>query len=119
MQDFTKLIVWQKAHELALDVYRTSSSFPRDERFGLTRQIRRSVTSIPTNIAEGCGRSSRADFARFLSIAGGSASELEYQILLARDLGLVPSDVCSGMTNKTREVKRMISGLAKKLKTDD
>lgn len=119
MQDFTKLTLWQKAHGLALDVYRSTAFFPRDERYGLTNQIRRSATSIATNIAEGCGRNSGADFAWFLSIAGGSASELEYQILLSRELGFIASDAHALLTNQTGEVKKMISGLLRKLKTDD
>ena len=119
MQDFTKLVVWQKAHDLALEVYRSTKGFPPNERYELTRQIRRSATSVPTNIAEGCGRDSRGDFARFLTIAGGSASELEYQLLLSRDLSLLPLGVYNELTNRTREVKRMLSGLSKKLNTED
>lgn len=118
MQDFSRLKVWQKAHGLALDVYRSTESFPKNEQYELTRQLRRSATSIPTNIAEGCGRNSRGDFARFLTIAGGSASELEYQLLLSRDLDLLPRGTHKELTNKTREVKRMLVGLSKKLKTE-
>lgn len=87
MQDFKKLKVWQKAHQLTLAIYETTHAFPRTEQYSLTAQMRRCVVSIPSNIAEGTGRGSKADFARFLQIALGSASELEYQILLARDLG--------------------------------
>ena len=119
MQDFTKLKMWQKAHDLALDVYRFTNDFPKQEQYELTRQMRRSATSIPTNIAEGCGRNSRGDFRRFLTIAGGSASELEYQLLLARDLDLLPRGVHEELRRRTREVKRMISGLSKKLTTDN
>jgi four helix bundle protein len=86
MQNFKELKVWQKAHRLTLDVYKVTTRFPKDEMFGLTSQMRRSSASIPTNIAEGCGRDSRAELARFLSIAMGSASELEYQLILAKDL---------------------------------
>jgi len=110
MQDFTKLFVWQKAHDLALEVYRSTKDVPPNERYELTRQIRRSVTSVPTNIAEGCGRDSRGDFSRFLTIAGGSANELEYQLLLSRDLSLLPLGVYKELTNRTREIKRMLSG---------
>lgn len=119
MQDFKKLKVWEKAHGLALDTYRCTSSFSRDERFELTRQMRSSATSIPTNIAEGCGRNGRVEFARFLTIAGGSASELEYQVLLARDLGFLSSDTHLDLTRKTREVKKMIVALVRGLRTDD
>lgn len=119
MQDFTRLIVWQKAHDLALEVYRSTKGFPKIEQYELTRQLRRSATSIPTNIAEGCGRNSPGDFARFLTIAGGSASELEYQLRLSRDLNLLPMGVHKELTHRTREVKRMLSGLSKKLKTNN
>ena len=87
MQDFRNLSVWRLAHELTLAAYRETSRFPSSEQFGLTSQMRRSAASIATNIAEGCGRGSDADFGRFLQIALGSASELEYQLLLAADLG--------------------------------
>ena len=87
MQDYRKLAVWQSSHELTLAVYRVTIRFPKDELFGLTSQMRRSSSSIPTNIAEGCGRATNADFTRFLHISLGSANELEYQLLLCRDLG--------------------------------
>ena len=86
MRDFRKLQVWERSHELTLKIYELTSQFPREEIYGLTNQIRRACTSIPTNIAEGCGRESTADFARFLQIAMGSASETEYLILLAHNL---------------------------------
>ena len=86
MQDFRDLKVWQKAHNVVLAVYRASAEFPAAERFGLTSQLRRAAVSIPANIAEGCVRSSDADFARFLHISLGSASEVDYYLLLARDL---------------------------------
>ena len=89
MKDFRKQKVWQKAHDLALEVYRVTEAFPKREVFGLTSQIRRAVVSIPANIAEGCGRDTDADFARFLQIAISPASELEYHLLLAHDLGFV------------------------------
>ena len=85
MQDFRKLNVWEKAHEFVLDVYKASDLFPPQEKFGVTSQLRRSAASIPTNIAEGCGRGSNADLARFLQISMGSASEVEYLLILARD----------------------------------
>ena len=86
MRDFRSLKVWQKAHELTLRVYTATRIFPKDELYGLTSQVRRSAASITTNVAEGCGRSGEAELARFLNIAMGSASELEYQLLLARIL---------------------------------
>lgn len=93
MQDFRRLGVWKVSHELTLGAYRGTGSFPSEERFGLTSQLRRSCASIPANIAEGCGRSSGGDFARFLSIAAGSASETEYHLSLAADLGYLAADV--------------------------
>lgn len=89
MKDFRDVKVWQKAHELALEVYKATAVFRREELYGLTSQIRRSCISIPANIAEGCGRSGDAELARFFQIAMGSASELEYHCLLARDLGFL------------------------------
>ena len=86
MQDFRDLKVWQKSHQLTLEVYRSTATFPREELYGLTSQIRRASSSIPANIAEGCGRNSPNELRRFLEIAMGAASELEYHLLLARDL---------------------------------
>ena len=85
MKDFRQLKVWEKAHHLALEVYKTTATFPKEEIYGLTSQLRRASVSIPTNIAEGCGRNTNADFARFLQIAMGSASETEYELILAHD----------------------------------
>jgi len=89
MVDFKELKVWQKAHQMTLNTYRTTSTFPRDEIYGLTSQLRRAAASIGANIAEGCGRRSDGDMCRFLQIARGSASEVEYHFLLARDLHLL------------------------------
>jgi four helix bundle protein len=86
MKDFRQLKVWEKSHQLALSVYKATKKFPKEELYGLTSQIRRASMSIPTNIAEGCGRNTDKEFARFLQIAMGSASETEYQLILARDL---------------------------------
>ncbi len=86
MKDFKSLKAWGKAHELTLRIYNATKSFPKDELFGLTSQLRRAGASIPANIAEGCGRNGDAELARFLSIAAGSASEVEYHLLLAHDL---------------------------------
>ena len=89
MKDFHDLKVWQKAHALTLTVYRITADFPRQEQYGLTSQLRRASSSIPANLAEGCGRNSDAEFIRFCTIAAGSASELEYHLLLAHDLKLI------------------------------
>ena len=115
MRDFRDLKVWGKAHELALGVYRATSGFPRDELYGLTSQIRRCAVSIPSNIAEGCGRRSNPDLARFLQIAMGSASELDYQLLLARDLGYLDPAVHARLSEETASVKKMLSSLINKV----
>ena len=117
MQDFKKLKVWEKSHDLTLRMYELTSQFPREEIYGLTSQIRRSCASIPTNIAEGCGRGSSADFARFLQIAIGSANETEYLILLARDLKYLNANQYAELINTTIEVGKMLTALLKRLKT--
>ena len=116
MKDFRNLQVWEKAHALALVVYRVTKSFPKEELYGLTSQIRRSSTSIPTNIAEGCGRSGDAELARFMQISMGSASELEYQLLLAHDLNYLDNEIYTELHEKVTEVKRMLAGFIKTLK---
>ena len=118
MRDFRKLAVWEKAHHLTLAVYRETKMFPREELFGLTSQMRRAAASVPANIAEGCGRDGNAEFRRFLHIAGGSASELEYHLLLARDLELLPVDAYETLAANTTEIKRMLTSLAQKLKAE-
>jgi four helix bundle protein len=115
MRDFRSLSVWEKAHDLVLSTYEVTRSFPGDERYGLTSQLRRSATSIASNIAEGCGRGSDADFARCLQIAFGSASEVEYQLLLAKDLGLLDAGTYGRLSSGGAEVKRMLAALIKKL----
>lgn len=111
MQHFQKLSVWRKSHELALETYRVSRVFPAEEAFGMTAQVRRSALSISSNIAEGRGRGSDGDFCRFLRNAMGSASELEAQLLLARDLGYLPASDFEPMHSRVDEVKRMLTGL--------
>jgi len=116
VKDFKNLQVWEKAHILALDIYKATASFPKDEIYGLTSQIRRSSTSIPTNIAEGCGRNGDAELARFMTISMGSASEVEYQLLLAHDLGYLNQETHAELHEKVTEVKRMLAGFIKTLK---
>jgi four helix bundle protein len=118
MKDFHELKVWQKAHQLTLAIYQITASFPREELYGLTSQLRRSSSSIPANLAEGCGRNGDADFARFCSIAMGSASELEYHLLLARDLKLIRPKDCEELAQRATEVKRMLTALIQKLNAD-
>lgn len=109
------LLKWEKAHALALEVYHKTKDFPAEERYELTRQIRRCAVSIPTNIAEGCGRGSDAELARFLQIARGSASELEYTLLLARELGMLKAPAYEALAPRIEEVQRMLAALIKKL----
>lgn len=115
MKDFRELKVWTKGHAFVLDVYRVSQGFPSDERFGLGAHLRKSASSITSNIAEGCGRATDRDFARFLSIAAGSASEAEYQILLARDLGYVSAEDHHHLNDQVNEIKRMLNSLIQTL----
>lgn len=117
MRDFKTLVVWQKAHQLTLEIYKATALFPKDEMFGITSQMRRSSSSIPTNIAEGCGRGNDGDMSRFLQIAGGSASELEYQLILARDLQLLDTETYQRLDTHLDEVKRMIYAFLQKLKS--
>lgn len=116
MRDFHKLGIWQRSHQLTLDVYNVSKSFPKEELFGLTSQIRRAVSSIPTNIAEGCGRASNKDFAHFLQISIGSASEVEYELLLAHDLEYLNDDAFNKLTSETIAIRKMINSYQFELK---
>lgn len=118
MQDFRNLKVWEKAHCLTLDVYKASKSFPRDEMYGVTSQMRRAAASIGANIAEGACRRGDIDFARFLQISVGSASELEYHLLLARDLDLLKVSDYQRLSDEAVEVKRMLSSLMQKLRAE-
>jgi len=118
MRDFRELKVWQKAHRLTLGVYKSTAGFPKDELYGLTSQVRRCGASIGANIAEGCGRGGETDFARFLQIAMGSACELEYHLLLARDLGYLPNEEHDPLNAEVVEVKRMLTGFIQTLKAD-
>jgi four helix bundle protein len=118
MKDFRKLQVWEKAHQLALTLYHVTASFPRDETYGLASQMRRAAASIPSNIAEDCGRDGDAELSRFCTIARGSATELEYQLLLARDLKLIPANEYEKLNQQTVEIKRMLTVLVQKLNAD-
>jgi four helix bundle protein len=118
MQDFRNLKVWEKAHELTLEVYRLTAAFPKSEQYGLSAQMRSSASSIPTNLAEGCGRSGDAELARFSQIAMGSASELEYQCILARDLALIDAATCQTIMTSVIEVKRMLGSLIVSLRSE-
>ena len=116
MRDFKKLKVWEKSHQWVLKIYRVTSSFPSDERFTLVTQLRRSAASIPTNIAEGCGTESSKELSRFLRIAAASASEAEYQLLLACDLGYLKEKTYLDLNANINEVKKMLNSFIRTLK---
>jgi four helix bundle protein len=115
VKDFRTLKVWERAHVLALSVYRLTQGFPKEEMYGITSQMRRSGSSIAANLAEGCGRSGNGEFHRFLCVAMGSAVELEYFLLLARDLALVSSESYESVTDQTVEVQRMLGSLIRRV----
>ena len=115
MKDYRRLTVWSKAHELALMTYRMTNGFPNEERFGLTSQMRRAAVSVASNIVEGYGRGTDREFARFLHIASGSNCELEYQFLLAGDLGYIRQEDTERPKAACREVRQMLAGLLNKL----
>jgi four helix bundle protein len=117
MHNFQNLSVWLHAHELVLAIYKETSCFPSFEQYGLTSQMRRSAASIATNVAEGCGRGSDLVFARFLQIALGSASELEYQLLLASDLRYLDPSPAATLTKQVQTIKKMATSLIQKTKT--
>ena len=115
MRNYNDLSIWQKSHALTLKIYKITQFFPSNEAFGLTSQMRRSSASIPTNIAEGCGRNSDADFKRFLIIASGSASELDYQLILSKDLNYISLPDFEELHFQITEVRKMLFSLINKL----
>lgn len=117
MKDFRNLRVWQDSHLLTLEIYRICKRFPTDERFGLISQMRRSASSIPTNIAEGCGREGDREFARFLQISIASAYELDYQLFLAKELGYINTSIYDEVNDKIDKVKRQLALLIRKVRT--
>jgi four helix bundle protein len=118
MKDFRELQVWGKSHQLVLDVYRETRSFPKEEIYRITSQMRRAAYSTPSNIAEGCGKRTDADFGQFLQNGMGSANELDYFLLLSRDLQLLAPDVYDRMLPQVMEVKRMLASLLRKVCPD-
>ena len=115
MEDFKDLKVWRKAHELTLTIYERTRSFPKDEIYGLTSQMRRAAASVGANIAEGCGRRSDPEMKRFIQIARGSANELEYHLVLARDLGFLRYDEFKELEARILEIQRMLAALSQRL----
>lgn len=118
LKNFRDLQVWQKAHRLTLAAYAVTSTFPREEIYALTNQIRRCAASIAANIAEGCGKRGNPEFQRFLNITSGYASELEYHFLLARDLSFLSDLDYTKLDNAVVEVKRMLASLVRKVEAD-
>lgn len=118
MRDFRQIQVWGKAHKFTLEIYKISARFPKEELYGLTSQLRRASASIPANIAEGFGRGGNVELARFLQIGMGSAYEVEYHILLARDLCFLNATVYDKLQEQIVEVKRMLAALLVKVRTD-
>ncbi len=117
MQDFRKLVVWQKAHELTKQLYIETRKFPKDELYGITSQLRRAASSIAANIVEGAGRKTKMDFARFLWIALGSTNEVEYFLILSKDLSYLSPDVHNRLYEKLVEVRKMLLSLSKRVST--
>lgn len=115
LKNYRDLIVWQKSYRLCLELYRITKKYPKEERYGLTSQIRRAAVSIPSNIAEGYGRKTTADYLRLLYIAYGSVCELETQLLLSGDLNYVNKENLKALKDDTEEVERMLKALIKSL----
>ena len=116
MRDFRRVDTWHKAHELVLSVYRITADFPKEEMYGLTSQMRSAAMSIPANIAEGCGKDSDAELARYIHISMESANELEYHLLLAKDLNFIDTATYDQLNNATIEVKKMLSSFITRIR---
>ena len=118
MRDFQQLEFWQRSHKLTLQVYHLTRSFPKEEIYGLISQMRRSASSVSTNIAEGCGRNSSAELKRFLVIAAGSTSELQYQFILSKDLGYITQSIFKELFDEISQIRKMIYSYCERLKAD-
>jgi len=116
MRNYKDLMVWEKSHKLALAIYKETSAFPKEERFGLSSQLRRASSSIPANLAEGCGRRSDGEMGRFVQIAMGSGAELSYHLLLCRDLGILGTAEFTRLSSDLDEVMKMLSALSRRVK---
>ena len=121
MRNYRELQVWSKAHSLTLELYRISRSFPRDEIYGITSQMRRAAVSVGANLAEGCGRRTGTELARFVRVAMGSARELDYHLLLCRDLGFMKNDdferTATGLTEVRKMLTSFLSAVEKQIET--
>jgi four helix bundle protein len=116
MQNYKDLKVWEKSHAFALKVYVVTKTFPKEEMYGITNQLRRAATSIAANIAEGCGKNTKNDFAHFLNISLGSANEAEYFLLLSKDLNFLHLDVYNDLTFLINEIKAMLIALINRVR---
>lgn len=119
MKNFKNLNVWQKAHAFVLSVYKATKTFPKEELYSLTTQLRRAAVSIPTNVAEGCGKFTQRDFARYLQHSLGSTQEVEYLVLLSFELGYLPLNEFKEFDRQINEVKAMLIKLILKVRKDD
>jgi four helix bundle protein len=116
MQNYKDLKVWEKAHQFTLKIYDVSKQFPKEELYGLTNQLRRAASSVPANIAEGCGKNTNTDFAKYLNIALGSANESEYFVLLAKDLGYINDEDFKMLYELINEINAMLIALVAKVR---
>ena len=115
MRNFLTLEIWNRSHLFTLKIYNITKSFPREELFGLSSQMRRSSSSIPTNIAEGAGRNTNPQFAQFLQFSSGSCSEIQYQLILSKDLTYISEEVFKELHSEIIEIRKMIFHYAGKL----
>lgn len=115
MQDFRKLAVWQRSHQLVLQIYRLTAAFPAEERYGLTSQVRRAAVSVPANIAEGSKRRQARDYARFLNISLSSLAEVEYLVILSKELGYLAEADSASLSSEIEHVARMLNSLHAKV----
>jgi four helix bundle protein len=118
MKNFRDVKAWSKSHAICLRIYAELKGFPREELYGLINQMRRSAASIPTNIAEGCGRNSDAELARFFDIAKGSANELAYQLILSKDLGYLNTQTFEKLDQDLDEVQKMLAAFILRIRSD-
>lgn len=118
MQTFEDLLVWRKAHELVLDVYRATERFPAEERYGLIAQMRRAAASVSANVVEGHKRASKREFSHFITVAEGSLDELKYYLILSRDLGYLLTEHFEMLHNRAEEIGRMLHGLKTHVKQE-
>lgn len=118
MQDYKKLQVWEKSHELVLGIYKVTKDFPKEELYGIISQIRRAAVSVPNNIAEGSVKGN-PEFKRFLLISLGSASEVDYLLYLSKDLGYISEEIFRNFDEKIQVVKKMLTALIQKIENNN